>query len=81
MHAVDSSSIEAIGYESGSRKLYIRFLQSRKTYVYYGVEKRVFQQFMQAESKGRYLNAAIKGCYAYDRVRRPAIVAPNESGF
>ena len=36
------------------------FLTTGATYVYYDVEEWVFQEFMQADSKGTYLNANIK---------------------
>ncbi len=66
MHHVDSTSIEAIGYESATRELYVRFIKSR-TYVYFDVEERVFNEFMQADSKGQYLNSNIRGAYVYQR--------------
>ena len=67
MHYVDSSSIEAIGYESDLQELHVRFLKSGETYVYYGVEEWVFQEMMQTDSKGRYLNHNIKGHYNYEK--------------
>jgi KTSC domain len=63
MHYVDSSNIEAIGYDPSSLELHVRFLKSGATYVYYGVEEWVFQEFMRADSKGTYLNSNIKGRY------------------
>ena len=56
MSFVDSSSVEAMGYDSDTQELHVRFLKSGQTYVYFGVEDWVFQEFMQADSKGRYLN-------------------------
>lgn len=60
---VDSKPIEAIGYDSGTQELHVRFLKSGETYVYYVVEEWVFQEFMQADSKGIYLNTKIKPHY------------------
>lgn len=68
MQYIDSSNIEAIGYEQGSQELYVRFLKSGQTYVYYGVEEWVYQELMRADSKGQYLNANIKGRYAEAKV-------------
>jgi hypothetical protein len=68
MAFVDSSSIEAIGYDHGAQELYVRFLKSGETYVYYDVEEWVFQEFMHTDSKGRYLNSAIKGRYQYAKL-------------
>lgn len=63
MRAVDSSSVEAIGYDPGRRELHVRFRDSGETYVYYGVEERIFEAFRAAESKGRFLNTRIKRRY------------------
>lgn len=63
MHYVDSSNIEAIGYDPASLELHVRFLKSGATYAYYGVEEWVFQELMRADSKGTYLNTNIKGRY------------------
>ena len=60
---VDSSNIEAVGYEAVSLELHVRFLKSGETYVYYAVEEWRYQELMQADSKGKYLNANIKPYY------------------
>ena len=60
---VDSSNIEAIGYEAGSMELHVRFIKSGETYVYYSVEEFLFQEFLQSDSKGAFLNARIKPNY------------------
>ena len=65
MHRVDSTSIEAIGYDRRTRELYVRFLESGHTYVYRGVEDDVFEEFLGADSKGNYFNREIKGKYPY----------------
>ncbi|MCB1056219.1 MAG: KTSC domain-containing protein [Acidobacteria bacterium] len=65
---VDSSNIEAIGYDPDAQELYVRFLKSGDTYVYYNVEECVFGEIMQADSKGIYLAANIKGRYEYGKL-------------
>ena len=65
MHYVDSSNVEAIGYEPDTQELHVQFITSG-TYVYFDVEDWVFDEFMQADSKGQYLNYNIKGVYAYE---------------
>jgi hypothetical protein len=67
MQYVDSSNIEAIGYDSEARELHVRFLKSGETYVYHDVEQWVFDAMMQADSKGSYLNRQIKGTYQYSK--------------
>lgn len=67
MNYVDSSNIEAIGYNSDAQELYIQFL-SGATYVYYGVPEHVYEEIMDAPSKGSYLNRVIKGVYEYAKL-------------
>ena len=68
MQFVDSSNIEAIGYDSEAQELHVRFLSSGATYVYSDVDAAVFDEPMQADSKGSYLNLRIKGNYSYHRL-------------
>lgn len=65
---VESSSVDAVGYDPDSGKLYVRFVGSGRAYVYYGVPAPVYGAFMAAESKGRFVNARIKGLYEYRRL-------------
>ncbi len=65
---VDSSNIEAIGYEAGTRELHVRFSKSGETYAYYEVEEWVFQEFMRADSKGTFLNLNIKLKYNFGKL-------------
>ena len=65
---VDSSNIEAIGYDPDNQELHVLFLKSGETYAYYDVEEWVFQEFLQANSKGIYLNAKIKPSYQYAKL-------------
>ena len=65
MQFVDPSNIEAIGYVSEAQELLVRFLTSGGTYVYSDVAVAVFEELMQADSKGSYLNRRIKGNYPY----------------
>ena len=68
MSSVDSSNVEAIGYDPDNRELHVRFLKSGATYVYYDAQEWVFREFMQADSKGTYLNTSIKGRYRYRKL-------------
>jgi hypothetical protein len=64
---VTSSNVAAIGYESGSSTLYVRFHHGG-TYAYSGVSASVHAAFMSAGSKGQYLAYQIKGTYPYVRI-------------
>jgi hypothetical protein len=72
MQAVESTSIEAIGYDRQTHELYVRFRESGYTYVYWEVEEVVFEDFLGATSKGSYFNREVKGAYSYAQVRVPA---------
>lgn len=68
IRTVDSSSIAAVGYDPTTRTLYLRFVGSGNAYLYYDVPPAAFGGLMRAESKGRFVNAAIKGSYDYRRL-------------
>jgi hypothetical protein len=55
---VESSNIEAIGYDPTLSELTVVFKKSG-TYVYRSVPQDVFDQFLAAESKGSFLNRQI----------------------
>lgn len=57
---VDSSNIEAIGYDADSRELHVQFI-SGTLYVYFDVDEFLFNELLAANSKGSYLNREIKG--------------------
>jgi hypothetical protein len=62
MHPVDSSAIEAVGYEEARRELYVRFV-SHETYAYPGADKSLYQDFLAAPSKGRYFAERIRPAF------------------
>lgn len=59
---VDSSNIEAIGYDDDNEDLYVQFLSSG-LYIYSAVPRVIFDELMSAPSKGSFLNREIKGIY------------------
>ena len=61
---VDSSNIEAIGYDDEGQELHVRFLTGT-SYIYHGVPRQKFDDLMQAPSKGSFLNREVKGVYKY----------------
>lgn len=66
-YSVASSNIASIGHDASSQTLEVEFL-SGAIYQYYGVPENMYDQLMQAGSKGRFLNAYIKNAYGYSRV-------------
>jgi hypothetical protein len=67
MHRMPSSSIAAAGYDSGAQILRLRYV-SEGTYDYFNVPAEVFQSFLDAPSKGRFVNWHIKPHYCYLQV-------------
>ncbi|MBP8745791.1 MAG: KTSC domain-containing protein [Syntrophorhabdus sp.] len=63
---VDSSNIEAIGYDDDAQELHVRFL-SGGYYVYLGVPRQIYDNLMMAPSKGSFLNREIKNVYQFTK--------------
>ena len=61
---VDSSNIESIGYDDASQELHVTFL-SGTYYIYNNVPREVYDNLMNAPSKGSFLNREVKGIYQY----------------
>ena len=64
---VSSSTVISIGYDVRTQTLEIEF-GSGRVYQYYGVPDRVYDEIMQAPSKGQFFNTYIKNAYAFSRV-------------
>ncbi len=64
---VASSNIAAIGYDEPSQTLEVEFT-SGAVYQYYNVTQALFEQLMQASSKGQFLAYQIKNSFPYSRV-------------
>ena len=64
---VTSSNIVSVGYDPGSETLEIEF-QNGAVYQYYNVNQVIYEEFMNAPSKGKFLNYQIKNAFPYSRV-------------
>ena len=64
---VPSTNISSIGYDEATETLEVEFLNG-SIYQYYNVPMNIYEQLMQAGSKGKFLNAYIKNAYPYSRV-------------
>lgn len=67
MTTVNSSNVEAVGYDDGSETLQVEF-KNNSTYQYFDVPEFAFEELRDADSVGRYLNMHIKGVYRFSRV-------------
>lgn len=63
----DSTNIASIGYDKETQTLEVEFLKGN-LYQYFDVPQAVYEGFLSADSKGKYLIANIKGNYRYARV-------------
>lgn len=63
----ESSNIARIAHDETSQTLFVEFLNG-STYQYFDVPQYVFQELMEAPSKGRFLASSIKGVYRYARM-------------
>lgn len=66
---VESSDIVSVGYSAGTLEVEFR---SGRVYQYLEVEPSVYQQFLTAESLGRYFNTHINNRYRYKHVKASA---------
>jgi hypothetical protein len=66
-YPVTSSNIAEVGYSDEHQILELLF-SSGMTYQYFDVPRRIFEELLQAESIGRYVNANIKGNFRYARL-------------
>ena len=65
--SVESSSITSVGYSAASSTLEVEF-SSGGVYRYLSVPPGEHRALMCAESKGRHVNANIKGRFEFQRV-------------
>ena len=66
---VESSAFWAAGYAKEKSCLYLLF-RSGEVYCYFDVPCWQYQEFLAADSKGRYFGRHIRGRFRYERVRR-----------
>jgi hypothetical protein len=62
--AVESTTLVAVSYDDARELLQLEFC-SRAVYQYFSVPAAVHQSLLEASSKGRYFNQAIRGRYPY----------------
>jgi hypothetical protein len=65
--AVASSTVLSAGYDAASETLEVEF-KGGTVYQYYNVPDSVYQQFLESDSKGRFLHVYIKNSFPYSRV-------------
>ena len=66
---VESSAFQAAAYAERQALLYLLF-RSGELYRYFDVPRWQYQEFLEADSKGRYFGRNIRGRFRYERMRR-----------
>ena len=64
--AVESTTLAVIAYDDAHEILQLEF-RSRAIYRYFGVPAPIYEAMLEAPSKGRYFNRAIRGSFRYSR--------------
>jgi hypothetical protein len=62
--AVESTTLVTVSYDEARELLQLEFC-SRAVYQYFQVPAAVHQSLLEASSKGRYFNQAIRGRFPY----------------
>ena len=67
LNKVESSNLDSVGYDEEDKVLTIKFNKGG-VYNYYGVDKKIYDELMKAESKGKYFHKKVKGKFKYLKV-------------
>jgi hypothetical protein len=63
---VDSSNVQAIGYDDATLDLHVQFVDGGY-YVYHQVPRSIFDGLMGAPSKGSFLNREVRSIYQFTK--------------
>ncbi|KKM06703.1 hypothetical protein LCGC14_1741290 [marine sediment metagenome] len=71
MVSVESSNIEAVGYDEQKEELFIEFKNKGEntTYKYRGVPSKKYDSMVKADSVGRFFHKHIRGLYTFKKLR------------
>jgi hypothetical protein len=64
---VNSSNINKVGYDDNN--LLVEY-KSGVLYKYLNVPKKLYEELLNSESKGRFMNSNIKGNFEYSKIER-----------
>jgi regulator of protease activity HflC (stomatin/prohibitin superfamily) len=67
LQKVESSVIEAVGYDAAAQDLTIVMAKTGETYVYHKVPEKVYKKLMAADSKGKFFAKNIKEKYEFTK--------------
>lgn len=72
MMQVESQRIAAIGHDAATRTMSVQFARSLSIYQYFDVSAEFVEEFLAAESKGRFFEARVRGVFRYEKQETPA---------
>lgn len=70
--AVDSTTLRTVGYDAGRQILQLEF-QNRSIYQYFEVPATIYQELIQAPSKGAYFNRSIRSRFDFALVKAASL--------
>lgn len=73
---VNSSIIDLVGYDSDTKMLEIRYIDTGFTYEYYDVPKTVYEQLIDSDYKELYIRNCIIDCYKASDQPKPNLIKP-----
>ncbi len=63
-----STAIQRIDYDPDKSELFVTFVPTGKTYVYFGVAEDIYRAFLAASSRGQYFNHFVRDRYFYREI-------------
>lgn len=70
---VESTDLKAVFYDELLNQLFIKFQRGEVIYVYFDVNKKIYDGLIEADSKGKFFHANIKKQYSYKRLTEDEI--------
>jgi hypothetical protein len=66
-----STAIRFISYDADSERLSVTFVTGRR-YIYENVPEKIYDEFLNASSRGQFFNFEIRDRFPYREVKRSA---------
>jgi hypothetical protein len=67
---LESKMLSAAAYDNSKQILYLRFRNTGDVYRYFEFPAADYQEFLRAESKGRFFLSQIRGHFRYERMAK-----------
>ena len=67
---LESKMFTSVAYDAAEQILYLRFRKTGDVYRYFGFPVAEYQAFLDAESRGRFFLAHIRGQFPFERMAK-----------